>query len=124
MKTVLLYNFSEERLAKVKAAVMLAKAGARVVGSDDFCRKLGFLIGAEGFDDSRDEQAGGFDEEMLVMSGFDSRDIDRLIKALRTTGVGRVALKAVVTPTNIGWNSVQLYRAVRADHDEMNRKRS
>ena len=124
MKTVLLYNFSGERLSKAKAAVMLARAGAKAVEGEDFGRRIGYLIGAEGYDDSNEGQAGGFDEEMLVMSGFDSGDIDRLIKALRTTGVGRVALKAVVTPTNIGWNSVQLFNAVKADHEEMNRKRT
>ena len=120
MKTVFLYNFSPERLRQVKAAVMLVKAGARVVEKDSYGKKLGFLIGAEGYTDET-EPAEDFQEELLVMSGFDSEDINRLIMALRRTGAGRVALKAVVTPTNMEWNSSRLYYAVKADHEEMHR---
>ncbi len=124
MKTVLLYNFSGERLQKAKAAVLLARAGARVVEKDSYGKRLGELVGAKGYETEVTSEYRDFDEELLVMSGFDRGDIDRLIAALRQTGVGRVALKAVVTPTNIDWNSSQLFYAVKADHEEMHRGKS
>ena len=123
MKTVLLYNFSPERLRQVKAAVMLVKAGARVVEKDSYGKKLGFLVGVKGYEDTT-EEAEDFNDELLVMSGFDSEDINRLITALRRTGAGRIDLKAIITPTNMDWNSSQLYYAVRADHEEMHRSKS
>ena len=58
----------------------------------------------------------------VLMSGFDSGDIDMLIKSLRKYGVGRVALKAIVTETNINWSSIDLYEAIKADHEEMQRR--
>lgn len=122
MKTVLLYNFTGERLKNVKAAVMLTRAGSKVVEKDSYGKSLGSLIGEEGHSDAPAEYEN-FDDEMLVMSGFDSDDINRLILALRKTGVGRVALKAVITPTNIEWNSSQLYYAVKADHEEMQKRK-
>ena len=121
MKTVLLYNFSGERLTQVRMAVTLARAGSILIEKENFCQILGYLIGAEGYEKCRDTVCDDFDEELLVMYGFDSKDIDTLIKALRKCGAGRVALKAIVTPTNIDWNGAQLYKAVKEDHEMMNR---
>lgn len=123
MKTVLLYNFSGERLQKVKTAVMLARAGVKVVEKESYGKRLGSLLGAEGYGSDDADGIEDFNDEMLVMSGFDRDDIDRLIIALRKTGAGRVALKAVVTPTNINWSSSELFRAVKADHEEMQRSK-
>lgn len=119
MKTVLLYNFSGERLSQVKMAVTLSKAASKVVEKESFCQKIGYLIDAEGYEKCDAGECEDFDDELLVMSGFGSGDIDTLIKALRKCGAGRVALKAIVTPTNIGWNGVQLFKAVKEDHERM-----
>ena len=121
MKTVLLYNFSGERLTQVRMAVTLARAVSILIEKENFCRTLGYLIGAECYEKCRDTVCDDFDEELLVMYGFDSKDIDTLIKALRKCGAGRLALKAIVTPTNIDWNGAQLYKAVKEDHEMMNR---
>ena len=90
-KTVLLFNFDENRLPLVKRAVMPLKTGIKVV-------------------------------EKNVMSGFTRNDIDELIRSLKKHGVGRVDLKAIVTPTNSLWDCVRLYKAVKADHEEMHKK--
>lgn len=116
-KIVLLYNFSTERLQGVKRALVPLKALAKEIPGDQFGMKLGYLIGAEGFEADVSSEAETFSEELLVMYGFDRNDIDMLIQALRKYGVGRVDLKAIVTPTNINWNGSELYSAVKADHD-------
>lgn len=123
-KIVLLYNFSEERLQGVKRALVPLKALAKEIPSEQFGQKLGFLIGAEGYEADMNPEAEPFSDEMLVMYGFDSGDIDMLLRSLRKYGVGRVALKAVITPTNIDWNSSELFFAVKADHEEMQKLRS
>ena len=53
MKTVLLYNFSGERLSQVKMAVTLSKAASRVVEKESFCQTLGYLIGAQGYEECK-----------------------------------------------------------------------
>ena len=121
-KTVLLYNFTEERLQGVQRALVPLKALAKAVPHEQFGCKLGFLVGEDGFDGSADGYEP-FVDELLVMYGFDSGDIDMLIRSLRKYGVGRVELKAVVTPTNINWNGSELYFAVKADHEEMKKLR-
>ena len=103
-KMVLLYNFSGERLSGVKRALIPLKAIAKEVEKAAYGEKLGCLVGAEGYAPTG-AAAEDFAEELLVMSGFDGNDIEQLIHGLRKYGVGRVALKAVITPTNIDWNS-------------------
>ena len=120
-KIVLLYNFSEERLSKVKRAILPLKAVPKVVGPDEYGQKLGYLIGEEGYLQEENPQSEAFKDEMLVMSGFTGSDIDMLIFSLKKHGAGRVALKAVVTETNIGWTSSQLHSAIEAEHQAMKR---
>ncbi len=123
-KMILAYNFSEERLSGVKRSAIAVKAAVRVVAPESFGEKIGYLAGVPGFEQEGTAPEGSFQDEMLLMSGFDSADIDMMIKSLRKYGVGRVALKAIVTETNTGWSSVELYNAVKADHEEMQRRSS
>lgn len=121
-KTVLLFNFDENRLPLVKRAVMPLKTGIKVVDKKDFNQVLGYLAEIPGFQVIEGEDDETFDDEMLVMSGFTRNDIDELIRSLKKHGVGRVDLKAIVTPTNSLWDCVRLYKAVKADHETMHKK--
>lgn len=119
----LFYNFSDERLRKAKFALMPLKIRVKKVEKEDFNQPIGYLAGikeiepvAEKFDDD------GFDDEMIVMHNFTSKTIDSLIKALNKCGVGRVPLKAVITPTSKDWDSLTLIKALKADHEEMQKR--
>ncbi|MGN1458257.1 MAG: DUF3783 domain-containing protein [Acutalibacteraceae bacterium] len=121
-ETVLLYNFDSERLPKVKRALMPLKFFLKTVSKEDFSQPIGVLAGIKGIEPVEEKYDGdGFDDEMIVMGGFTSAKIDALVRALNKNGIGKIALKAVITPTNVNWNSVELYKAVKADHDEMNK---
>lgn len=121
-ETVLLYNFDGDRLPKVKRALMPLKFFLKTVSKEDFSQPIGVLAGIKGIEPIEEKYDGdGFDDEMIVMGGFTSAKIDALVRALNKNGVGKIALKAVITPTNVNWNSVELYKAVKADHDEMNK---
>ena len=120
-KIVLLYNFSEERLSKVKRAILPLKAVSRVVTPEEYGQKLGYLIGEEEYLQEETPKTEVFQDEMLVMSGFTGSDIDMLIFGLKKHGAGRIALKAVVTETNINWSSSQLYSAIEAERQAMKR---
>ena len=61
-----------------------------------------------------------FDEEMLVLADFDHADLNFLLNELIRTGQ-RVRLKAVATPTNIGWTSVELYHQLKSEEQSMRR---
>ncbi len=121
----LFYNFSEDRLHKAKFALMPLKITVKSVDKEDFNQPVGYLAGIKEIEPTTEKFSGeGFDEEMLVMHNFTGKSMELMIKALVKHGVGRIPLKAVVTPTNKIWDSVTLYKAVRADHDEMIKNRS
>lgn len=121
-ETVLLYNFDGDRLPKVKRALLPLKFLLKTVSKEDFSQPIGVLAGVKGIEPVNEKYDGdGFDDEMIVMGGFTSAKIDALVRALNKNGIGKIALKAVITPTNVNWNSVELYKAVKADHDEMSK---
>lgn len=119
----LFYNFSEERMRKAKFALLPLKIRTKAVSKLEYNHPLSYLVGIKKIEPAETEFDGnGFDEEMIVMHNFTSKTVDGLIRALNKCGVGRVPLKAVITPTNKDWNSVQLYNAVKADFNEMSGK--
>lgn len=65
-----------------------------------------------------------FSDEMAVMAGFSSAQVDAFIYALRRKGVGRIDYKAVLTPYNMKWDSVQLYEEIKKEHEAMTGKRA
>ena len=114
------YNFSDERFRKAKFALMPLKIQVKKVEKKDFNQPIGFLAGIKGVEPVAEKFDGdGFDEEMIVMHNFTNKTIDSLIKALNKCGVGRVPLKAVITPTSKDWDSLTLIKALKADHEEM-----
>ena len=50
-----------------------------------------------------------FTEPMLVMCNLDEAQFNAFLDALRRSPLPRIDLKAVLTPTNVGWNACQLY---------------
>ena len=68
-----------------------------------------------------------FSDEMAIMAGlpysfFATSAIDAFIHALRKKGVGRIDYKAVLTPYNMKWDSVQLYEEIKKEHEMMTGK--
>lgn len=122
-ETVLLYNFDEKSLPKVKRALLPLKICVKTVSKENFSQPIGFLAGIKGIEPVEPKYNGdGFAEEMMLLNGFTSAKIDLLIRALNKNGIGRIALKAVITPTNVKWDSITLYNAVKADHEKMSGK--
>ncbi len=120
-RVVLLYNFDKTRLQLVRKSLAPLGCTVKTVAKRDYGQPVGFLAGAEGVSPNKTKNASeGFSEEMMVIYGFGSEMIDVLIAALKSGGVGKIDLKAVVTPTNAVWDSVKLYGEIKADHEAMN----
>ena len=61
-----------------------------------------------------------FMEEMMVMSGFSSKDMHALLDAMRNNGCP-VRLKCVVTDTNKSWTASRLHKELSAETLAMGR---
>ena len=117
MGTVLLYNLSDtDKRMKIKLILYRLGLTAKDVSPEDFGCPLGYLLGQEGFAPAGAE--GTFAEEMLVMHNLRQDQFSSLLNALRQARVP-VALKAVVTESNIAWSSLRLHNELAAEHAAM-----
>ncbi len=122
-KMVLLYNFSKNRFQLIKNTLLPLGCQVKAVVKKDYAETIGYLIGETGFESTgKTPLDETFSDEMMILCGIGGEMIDVILAALRINGVGRIDLKAIVTPINIHWDSVTLYKAVKADHEEMHKK--
>lgn len=134
--TVLLYNFTDKRRRnKVNTFCAMHGIRARTVEKEQYGKPVLALVDKEaeilfaeaenGFSASDGEKLEeglkeaqtDFTDEMLVMCQVGSK-MNALLSYLRKEKV-IVPLKAVLTPTNQFWDSVELYREIRKEHEQM-----
>ncbi len=121
-KTVLLYQLSEVQKARLTRVCLLMKIRRIIVEPNQYGKSIGQLLGKETILPSLEEYARAtkgqetIDQPMLVMQGFDNANLDVFLKGLRNSAVPPIALKAIVTPANISWTSLQLYRELQKEH--------
>ena len=132
---VLLYNLRGTPKGElIRAYLKAAEIGAKDVAPFDYGKPLGELLGLPGFTEGsgKGKKTGapvssillqpGFTDEMLVMFLFTEQQMSNFLQFFRNAEVPRVELKAVVTPTNINWDSRRLHEAIAAEHQAMQRR--
>ncbi|MSS64039.1 DUF3783 domain-containing protein [Velocimicrobium porci] len=125
MKTgemILLYNLSgTEKGKKIKKVLIPLGITIREIKKEQYLQPIGALAGIKGYEKTEEAYLGeGFLEEMIVMNHFSSQRLDFVLKSFRKAGIERIHLKAIVTPTNVSWNSLELYREIKREHESMN----
>ena len=120
---VLCFNLSEGSEAALNA--LCASMGIALISiSDAQCAQpLGTLAGLPGGTAPAHTGKLPFDEPMLVLCGMDEPTFDLFLRAFRFSGIPRIDLKAVLTPTNMAWNAVQLRDELCRERDAIQRQR-
>lgn len=120
--TVLLYNLDSGKGRKIKMLCLVLKMRARTVLPEEYGLSLGSLLAGE---KPGEEEAGlDFPEEMLVMANLSNPQMNRFLQGMRQKKIPPVALKAVLTPTNAGWDSRRLRDELKLEHEAMLRGES
>ncbi len=112
-KTVLCFNLGEEKFSAVSAAGDKNGIGVKQVPQADFSQKLASLL--ELLPRENTLCLSPFKEEMLIMAGLSREETDLFLADLRQAGAS-VALKAVVTPYNLGWRCDDLLKELKKEH--------
>lgn len=124
MPLALVYNLTDpKKLRALRFALVKLGARGKAVAPDAFAHPVGWLCGLEGFSPAEEPPEGGFADEMLVLCGFSSPQLDWLLNKLRQDHV-RIALKAVVTEENASWSSLRLHEELRREHEAMQSPRA
>ena len=121
--TVLCYNLKDTKKGK-KVTMIFGYLGYRVrhVEKKEYLKPIGILVGMdEEKEVSADYEGAGFDTEMLVMNAATEEMLDKALFLMRKEGV-KVDLKAMVTPNNRSWTSLELQEEIAKEHRYMTEK--
>ena len=120
MALLLTYNLSPARQGAIRMICARLKIRARAVEASEYAEKLGALAGVS---EKGNEPFAGepFADEMLLMAGFAPQTLDAFLRAFRSYRVAPVALKAILTPVNAQWDSVQLHEELLREREAMAR---
>lgn len=115
-----LYNLDNPRGAKIRRMCLPLGIRTKLVPPQAHTLTLEEMIGGAA---PPEEGAPGFSDELLLLVNFTSAQIDALVQGFRRARIAPVALKAVLTPTNRGWTSVQLHQELSQEHEAVRQGR-
>ena len=118
---LLMYNLDSDKGTRLRLLCMKLHIRFRSVAPSEYGQPVGALAGfcpAE-----PDASAPAFDDEMLVLVNFDGGLLNRFLQQIRAAHIPPVALKAMLTPTNMTWSSARLHDEIRQEHEAMQQNR-
>ena len=102
------------QLSPIQAAALSSLASSfsgtlklRPVFPYEYAQSLGTLCGISGFPKKNRKPSAA--------CGFDSQELDTFLAELKKGGLFTAALKAIVTPHNIFWDSQMLYQELASE---------
>lgn len=135
---ILLYGFNDrEKLRRIQAAALSQRLQVKMAQRDEYELPVGVLafcdkeeIGvqrellhlAKKPEEADSESDVAEIDGLMVLAGLDVRQFNGFLAALRKFNAGSIPFKAVLTETNQRWSAVELYREVRAEHEQMIQK--
>ena len=120
VETVLMYNCNGEQWAKLRQIFLMLRVRIRPVEADQYGLTLEDLLGRSEEKSPVEEK---FSDPMLVFCNLPHEKLDHLLTAMGRAGLPRIALKAMLTPTNRTWTSQQLWTELRREHEAMQAQR-
>ena len=119
-ETVLMYNCSGPEWAKLRQIFLMFRVRIRPVEADQYGLTLEDLLGRSEEKATVEEE---FSDPMLVFCNLPHEKLDHLLTAMGRAGLPRIALKAMLTPTNRTWTSQQLWTELHREHEAMQAQR-
>jgi hypothetical protein len=108
---ILLYNMNTVKGKQIEQVCLPLRISCVHVAASDVLQSLGAMAGLPGFPRKLVPPfAPPLSEEMMVFSGFCQKEVFSLLDKLRRAGLQPPRLKAVLTPSNAGWDALMLQR--------------
>ncbi len=116
--TLLCWNLPPERAGRIRALCAVRRVRMREVPPEDWGEPVGALSGLLARTGAA-APAERFDGEMLLLCGFSEAALDTFLRDFRRSGLAPVGRKAVLTPANAMWTSVELFAELDREHRAM-----
>ena len=115
-ETVLLYNCSGPQWSKLRQIFLMLRVRIRAVEPDQYGLTLEQLLARSDATQTVEEE---FSDPMLVFCSISHDKLNHLLSVMNRSGLPRIPLKAMLTPTNLTWTSQQLWTELRREHEAM-----
>ena len=115
--TVLCCNLSGDSLVRLRNICQSLQIAVRPVTPLEYHLPVGALAGIPIKKASEEGDALSMSESMLVMCHMLSPQLDAFLQSLRVSGIPPIALKAVLTPSNVTWTFRTLYAELLGEHE-------
>ena len=120
MKKILLYQVTTEKGKQIERICLPFGIMCLHVLPADYLQPLGAVAGLPGMmRRAVPPFAPALADEMAVFSGFTSQEVFRLLAQFRSARLAFPALKAVLTPSNAGWDALALQRELKEEAGRM-----
>ena len=103
---VLLYNLNNEKGGKIRRMCLPLGLRSRLVEPAEYGLTMSQLV--EGQTPETPWAGECFSDELLLLVNCPGPLLDRFLQGFRRNKIPPVGLKAVLTPTNSGWTSLEL----------------
>lgn len=119
-ETVLLYNIDKTDAGKAIISI-LEKLNVEViiVKSSDLMSPIGYILGADNFERGTEALTEIPQDDMMVMAGFEDKQVDLLLQIFKEANIPFIPLKAIVTQTNVNWTFMQLLKNAKTEYMEL-----
>lgn len=121
-ETILLYNFTSPKVRNaIKSIAVQMGIRIRTVEPEQYQMPLGLLA----FGSKEDQKeylmtdCQPFEDPMLIFAGLTNQRLNQFLKLMSKNKVPQIALKAVLTEHNAGWDSVTLHDELVKEHEFM-----
>ena len=116
---ILLFHIEPGKTKQIEAICRPLKIQVSKIKPSSYNQKLGYLAGISGFNRENTTYTGPeFPSEMLVFSGMDSDLVDTFLAKYKEASIPPIGLKAIVTPHNVFWSAVDLYKELFKEHQQ------
>ena len=119
-KKLLLFNISESKATLIKTVCDSLAIRVVKIYRPQYGETIGALAGLPAFPMTNVPYSGeDFTQEMMVICGLNSNELDVFLAAWRDAGIPPVWRKAALTPTNRQWTAARLYGELDREHRQM-----
>lgn len=116
-KKVLLFHVNKEKSSQISNLCKELGLQVITVEKKQYNESLGALAGIQGFSPAHKSYSDAeFPMEMMVFSGFPSKELDSFLAFWHTRGIAPIPLKAILTPHNVFWTARELYGELMKEH--------
>ncbi|MBR1821294.1 MAG: DUF3783 domain-containing protein [Clostridia bacterium] len=119
---LLTYNLDEGTTQRLQTLCQRQGIRYRAVAPSEYALPIGALAGIPVSKAAKVGLNAYFSDPMLVMCHILSPQLDAFLRGMREEGVPRIPLKAILTPSNVTWNSLQLRDELAREHEAMNKR--